>query len=755
MQQRWAGVTAAFAGLFCTVACAMGLGEIQVTSHLNQPLAASIPLTSLSVGEAENLQVQLASPADFDKAGVVRSDYLSSLRFEVSGSRVRISSSEIAREPVVALLIEARSGNSRVLRGYTVLLDSPGAADGASSSVAGAPVADAALAPAPAAVQAPAAAGVANTAAQQTYGPVRSGQTFWSIATQLRPDPKQVSMDQTLLALYAANPQAFLGGFDGLLIGAVLRVPSIAEMRAVPEPEARRRVRALRAGGSAIARPAAAAAAAPAPAATPDTTATANVAPETVPPPAPVLAETPLPAASTPVSPTPVPAQAEVSSGSEPAPPAAVTEAAAAAAVEPPAMPSDAVAETPGGVGPGGEMPVAAEAPAAAAPAPAESGATAEPPTSPPQAAAESTPAATDPLIWVWAGLALALLLLLLLWLLARRRRPVADPRRAAPPTLAPAAAPAVAAAEPGPATANLAAAEPSPIASEADTRADELALAMAAEAAIVDQEPQPQDVDLAPAAADAGPAPDPLAEADFHLSYGLYDEAARSLLEAIAAEPERNDLQLKLAETYFAARRADEFESLALRAQPRLGPSEWGRLQFMGAQLCPDSPLFRAESDDEARSAHQQNLVDFALQPIAEPPPPEPLPEIGNRLDFELDAPPAPSLPPSSQTQRQIQGIWRMPEPGVPGDAALDLSRPRLIPIDELLGDTDIDLYEAEPEVEISTDDEVGTKLDLARAYLDMGDDTMARDLLAEVAVQGTPAQKVDAQALLQRLPL
>ena len=44
----------------------------------------------------------------------------------------------------------------------------------------------------------------------------------------------------------------------------------------------------------------------------------------------------------------------------------------------------------------------------------------------------------------------------------------------------------------------------------------------------------------------------DPLAEADFHMAYGLYDQAADLLTAAMAREPARRDLHLKLLDVYF-----------------------------------------------------------------------------------------------------------------------------------------------------------------------------------------------------------
>lgn len=48
---------------------------------------------------------------------------------------------------------------------------------------------------------------------------------------------------------------------------------------------------------------------------------------------------------------------------------------------------------------------------------------------------------------------------------------------------------------------------------------------------------------------------------------------------------------------------------------------------------------------------------------------------------------------------------------------------------------------------------DEAGVKLDLARAYLDMGDHEGARSLLDEVIAEGTSAQRQEAESLLKEI--
>ena len=67
--------------------------------------------------------------------------------------------------------------------------------------------------------------------ATRSYGPVKDQDTLWSIATQLRPD-QGATVQQTMLALYYKNPQAFASNnINSLMKGAVLKAPNSAEAR--------------------------------------------------------------------------------------------------------------------------------------------------------------------------------------------------------------------------------------------------------------------------------------------------------------------------------------------------------------------------------------------------------------------------------------------------------------------------------------------------------------------------------------------
>jgi len=108
---------------------ALGLGDIEMRSALNQPMNAEIRLTSVQPGEADGMIVKLASPDAFSRAGIERTSALTDLRFSVDASSgtpvIRISSSRPVVEPFLNFLLEVDWPAGRMVREYTVLLDPP------------------------------------------------------------------------------------------------------------------------------------------------------------------------------------------------------------------------------------------------------------------------------------------------------------------------------------------------------------------------------------------------------------------------------------------------------------------------------------------------------------------------------------------------------------------------------------------------------------------------------------------------------
>jgi len=88
----------------------------------------------------------------------------------------------------------------------------------------------------------------------------------------------------------------------------------------------------------------------------------------------------------------------------------------------------------------------------------------------------------------------------------------------------------------------------------------------------------------------------DPLAEADFHMAYGLYDQAADLIRIAISREPGRRDLKLKLLEVFFVWGNKEQFLNSAREladTRSEAAPGEWEKIVIMGKQLAPEDPLF------------------------------------------------------------------------------------------------------------------------------------------------------------------
>lgn len=247
------------------VAYAAGLGRLTVQSALGQPLRAEVEVTSVAREEADSLAVRLASQSAFRQANLEFNPALSALRFDVdrrgeNNFVVRISSLNPINEPYLDLLLELTWATGRVLREYTVLLDPPAlraAPDVMAPVTTARPAAPtplpapAAAAPEPAPVPAPTPAPAAPVAATPAPAPaapteiytVKAGDTLGKIARQNK--PANVSLDQMLVALFRANPNAFVANnMNRLLAGRTLTIPDAKEAEAIPASDARQEVAA-------------------------------------------------------------------------------------------------------------------------------------------------------------------------------------------------------------------------------------------------------------------------------------------------------------------------------------------------------------------------------------------------------------------------------------------------------------------------------------------------------------------------------
>ncbi|MGW8309877.1 MAG: FimV/HubP family polar landmark protein [Thiogranum sp.] len=876
MFRKSALVVAMFGVLAGTNAFALGLGEIELKSALNQPLDAEVELLSATSQELQNLKVSVAPAQAFANAGIERPLFLNKLQFAVMTNAagkpvVHITSKDAVREPFLDFLLEMSWSKGRLVREYTVLVDPPVTMPAEAPPVTTAPASRVATSAA-AEPMAPASSGRIGHAAKlppvsvSANGEyrVQRNDTLWGVAEAVRPD-NGVSVEQTMMALLQANPEAFVdGNINNLKAGYVLRIPERDAFTAMSQSDAVREARAqyrtwraahnelpteggeggLVAEGGAAGSADTAAGSEPnlellAPAASVETSGVqggegleavkrdlmlanealeeqrrqneemtgrlamleeqvanmsrliqlkdeemarlqAMAAGES--------ATQPVPSEAAENSDTTAAADADRSEA--PAAPAMPEEGEAGPALgesgdalagmpiemgsvvdEPPAeqgevalndalpigdvaadMPMD---ETPGMTGSedfgipemsGAESvePLADAAPGepVAPMGPVEGNETAPAAVLPGDAAmveTEPAPGFVDQLLakplWLGSG---ALVLGLLAFMGLRRKRGV-------------------------------------------ETEFQESILQAAAhkgasESDSVITDAQPESTDSKPpessllsefAVSDMGSisndgAADPMAEADVYLAYGRYQQAEDLIKEALEKEPGRSDLNLKMLEIFAAGRNQAAFDHHAqamLEGPEDSGVAVWEKIAEMGRELSPHNPLYQSDAapehdTPEAVQDETQRAFEDETQPLFED---EPRGEDDERgLDFDLDL----SYDPHADADRPDSMEFTPPEASPETDDAD--SQPDTSARDEApefnLEDYDMEVSaepdeEAEGDGELTELDEVSTKLDLARAYIDMGDSDGAKSILDEVMEEGSDNQRDEARDIMEQL--
>ena len=262
--------------LLPSLAVAAGLGKLTVFSGLGQPLKAEIELLALQKGEADNLSVRLPSADAFRRANIEYAGALLSVKFKIEQRGedhyvVALSSSQPINEPFLDLLVELDWKTGRLVREYTFLLDPPDYKEPQPATAIAVPstgtpaiksvempkeppsealmpgVAPPHAAPAtrPAAapkaetpsVSTPKAAARRATARYQ----VKPGDTLTKIANANKPD--NVSLQQMLIALYRSNADAFDGSnINRMRAGKILNIPDKDTAASVDPEEAARTV---------------------------------------------------------------------------------------------------------------------------------------------------------------------------------------------------------------------------------------------------------------------------------------------------------------------------------------------------------------------------------------------------------------------------------------------------------------------------------------------------------------------------------
>ncbi|ANY86157.1 MULTISPECIES: FimV/HubP family polar landmark protein [Pseudomonas] len=213
---------AAASALSSGMANALGLGELTLKSAQNQPLDAEIELLDVRDLTAAEVAPSLAPPEEFSKAGVPYPSYLEDLTFtpviNPNGKSVlRVTSSQPLPAPVVKFLVQVMWPQGRLLRDYNVLLDQAKAQGEAASAT-----------------------GIAPAVSGASRYTTKRRDTLWQIAAR---NSQGGSVQQTMLAIQALNPDAFIGNnINQLKIGQVLRLPDQQQIQNIPQGEAVREV---------------------------------------------------------------------------------------------------------------------------------------------------------------------------------------------------------------------------------------------------------------------------------------------------------------------------------------------------------------------------------------------------------------------------------------------------------------------------------------------------------------------------------
>lgn len=833
-----------------------GLGKLTVHSALGQPLSAEIEIVSVQSGEEDSLAARFAPPEAYRQAGIEFNSAVLGVRFAVERRNgkpiIKLVSNAPINEPFVNMLVELSWNAGRLVREYTFLLD-PVDYKGV-QPIAQAPAAMARPAPAARPVEARPMATPPVAASQQTYEVVK-GDTLGRIAAQKM--PAGVTLQQMLIALYRANPDAFISNnINRLRAGRILKVPGTEEAAAIEQAEARKIVsehaREFRAYSSTLA---GAVAAAPADASAGRQSSAGKITAKSDEPAAESkdqvrlskadpadkgarasaaradnaaasqkalqetesrvaelektvkdlqkllelknqsLAELEKKAGIKPAAPAPVPAAKPV----EPlkAPPPAAPAAAEPAKTADAAKPMDAAKSA--------EAPKAPEAAAAAgtAKAPEPPKASAPPPKPKPKFAPPPPPPPPPSLLdeflnpVAMGGLGGVLLLLVGYGYWAWKRKKATQSKF-----------------------------QDSVMGASSTDSLGAASVFSGAGGSDVDTGSSVSEVsvgEVSVASPDSDEV-DPIAEADVYMAYGRDTQAEEILKDALTKDPERLELHAKLAEIYAGRGDGEHLEQSMMKVKDLTGGqgAEWDRLVAIARAADPTNGLYGGDVDATVMirpaappAAAAAPTLDFDLDSAA--PAEEPAKESFDgaatvastpgpaSIDFDLGGADAPAAGSPEEEKTDFApggtiivdtpsespadssggldfdlGMGDEEKPAEPAsaeaqagdgggggldfnlDAGSDADKTVMMPSgtkpDMDLSDISFDLgtldaaapagAEADPHWQ-----EIATKLDLAKAYEEMGDKDGARDLLNEVAKEGDEAQQKQAREMLDKL--
>lgn len=789
-RKNWLWAMAGMGLLMPGLAQALGLGSLQVLSAPGEPFRAEIPIQSVTPQTASSLNASLAPNSAFAMINLPQAPTLEHWQFTVrrgSQPAILISSPLPVSQPNLQFLVQLNWSGGQLVREYSASVANAAAAMPLVSSPA--PVAPSAISPA----SVPATESVAQPPASarlyhgwsrvNRYGPVPVNSSLYDIAQSIT-NSNRVTLDQVMSAVVKANPQAFKNANPTYLYaGSMLNLPNVNQVQAMAPAQATAWLSTQSQAGSAAPLPAAQTSGAAASAAQPQKAST---------------------------SPTESATHLVLSS----APANAVAASADTASATRSPLAADTLALQTENQKLKGEVTGLGQRLSAEERLLVNQGAQLA--TLSRNSANRSLLNNIPLLISLGGNLLLLILFIWMLrrqkesekrqrevsqrlsTLNSNKSKPVAEP-----PVVVPAPAPA-------PAAAYSAAAEPA-ITPPAVSRPAPTPTPVSKEAAVEGIVPV---TELAPAQTqgedhDDVMEIDPIEQADLYLTYGKSEQAITVMNEALDENPRRKELYVKLLDMYATLDRRSDYLELAERMRGRFGPhnTAWQEVAAQGARLFPGNALFVAGDEAGVVEAVKPTPVEEPAEPVHEASAASHA-DLTDMLDFDFShgqeknasTAVADESFPADEKDRLLQDIdeqFRLmdaehfhaeqatgeaesasheltPAPEAPKAEAPSAEDTLpfsfgLSPFEEEQAPA-VPAREPDPEPEALREmpkpaiveetspaaedwDAVGTKLDLAKAYIEMGDSESARDLLEEVSKEGSSAQREEAQKMLEDL--
>lgn len=233
---------------------ALGLGNLQVSSALDETLEGKILLVVDENDNIENIKVSIASSSEYERVGLDKSYVPSNIMVNMEGegqnTYINISSKGPVSEPIVSLLLAVDWANGHLLREYTLLLD-PSLVNSNQQEFSQQIQTQTYTAPVPlentqkkSTQDAYTATGSTSSSySQSSQVVVEAGETLWQIAS--RHSNGYISTQQMMVSIFNKNPSAFSNNDMNLLSkGAVLTIPDSDQAAMISNNEAIAEVKA-------------------------------------------------------------------------------------------------------------------------------------------------------------------------------------------------------------------------------------------------------------------------------------------------------------------------------------------------------------------------------------------------------------------------------------------------------------------------------------------------------------------------------